>query len=130
MLHFLFYSTNPKKYYKFHEFFIETISIKPSVFRFNFSIYIAELIFQNLVWYYNVNILNMINLFLTSRKIISILQWNLPIADIPNNGHAINSGQNIKSQMWQYFLNYLLIVDTSQQRTTFLRPVGLLRCFT
>ena len=68
MLHFLFYSTNPKKYYKFNEFFIETISIKPLVFRFNFSIYIAEQIFQNLVWYYNVNILNMTSLFFDITK--------------------------------------------------------------
>ena len=34
--------------------------------------------------------------------------WNLPIADIPN------SGKNLYSQMWQSFLNYLPIVDTSQ----------------
>ena len=25
------------------------------------------------------------------------VQWNLPIADIPNSGHAMNSGQNIPS---------------------------------
>ena len=24
-----------------------------------------------------------------------VLQWNLPISDIPNSGQAINSGQNI-----------------------------------
>ena len=42
------------------------------------------------------------------------VQWNLPIADIPNCGHAMNSGQNVKYQMWQSFLNYLPIADTSQ----------------
>ena len=24
-----------------------------------------------------------------------LIQWNLPIADIPNSGHALNSGQNV-----------------------------------
>ena len=42
------------------------------------------------------------------------IQSNLPIADIRNSGHAMNSGQNVKSQMWQSFLNYLPIADTSQ----------------
>ena len=32
-----------------------------------------------------------------------ILQWNLPIADIPNSGDAMNSEQNVKFQMWQSF---------------------------
>ena len=32
-----------------------------------------------------------------------IVQWNLPIADISNSGDAMNSGQNVKSQMWQSF---------------------------
>ena len=31
-----------------------------------------------------------------------------------NSGHAMNSGQNVKSQMWRSFLNYLPIADTSQ----------------
>ena len=26
---------------------------------------------------------------------LSITQWNLPVADIPNNKHALNSGQNV-----------------------------------
>ena len=26
---------------------------------------------------------------------IDIVQWNLPIADIPNSEHALNSGENI-----------------------------------
>ena len=42
------------------------------------------------------------------------IHWNLPIASIPNSGHAINSGQRIKSQIWPLFLNYLPIADTSQ----------------
>ena len=41
------------------------------------------------------------------------LQSNLPITDIPNRGHALNSGQNVQPQMWQSLLNYLPIVDTS-----------------
>ena len=28
-------------------------------------------------------------------EILSITQWNLPVADIPNNGHALNRGQNV-----------------------------------
>ena len=43
-----------------------------------------------------------------------ILQWNLPIADITNSGHAMNSGQNVKSQMSQFLKNYLPIANTSQ----------------
>ena len=45
---------------------------------------------------------------------IYVLQWNLPIADIPNSGHAMNSGRDVKYQMWQSFWNYFLIADTSQ----------------
>ena len=41
---------------------------------------------------------------------LNIIQWNFPIADIPNSRHAMNSG----SQMWQSFLNYLPVVDSSQ----------------
>ena len=41
-------------------------------------------------------------------------QWILPIAEIPNSEHAMNSWQSVKSQMWQSFLNYLSIADTSQ----------------
>ena len=37
------------------------------------------------------------------------IQGNLPIADIPNSGHAMNSGQNIQSQIF--------FKITSQQRT-------------
>ena len=44
----------------------------------------------------------------------SSVQWNLPVADTPNSGHAMNSGQNVESQMWQSFLNYLPIVAISQ----------------
>ena len=47
------------------------------------------------------------------------IQWNFAIADIPNSGHAMNSWQNIYSQMWQSFLNYFPIAGTSQQRTIF-----------
>ena len=43
-----------------------------------------------------------------------------------NSGYAMNSGQNVKSQMGQSFLNYLPIAGTFQQRTNFLRPVGVL----
>ena len=39
----------------------------------------------------------------TLKQIRSILQWNLPTADIPNSGYAMNSRQNVKSQMWQSF---------------------------
>ena len=42
------------------------------------------------------------------------LQWNLPIADIPNSGHALNSGQKVLSQIWQSMLSYLPIADTSK----------------
>ena len=31
------------------------------------------------------------------------LQRNLPIADIPNSGHAMNSQQNLQQQMWKSF---------------------------
>ena len=47
-------------------------------------------------------------------RYIHFLQWNISIADIPNRGHAMNNGQNVKSQMWQSFLNYLPIAHTSQ----------------
>ena len=47
------------------------------------------------------------------------------MADISNSGHAMNSGQNGESQMWQSFLNYFAIVDTSQWETIFLRFVGV-----
>lgn len=39
---------------------------------------------------------------------------NIPIAAIPNNRHAMNSGQNVEYQIWQSFLNYHSIMDTSQ----------------
>ena len=42
------------------------------------------------------------------------MPWNLPLADIQISEHAMNSGQNIYFQMWQSFLNYLPIADTSQ----------------
>ena len=42
------------------------------------------------------------------------LQWNFPIADIPNTRQAMNSGQNVQSQMGQSFWNYLPIADTSR----------------
>ena len=47
-----------------------------------------------------------------------IIQLNLPIADIPNSGHAT---PNVT-----IFWNYLPIADTSWQRANFLRPVGVL----
>ena len=31
-----------------------------------------------------------------------------------NSGHAMNSGQKVTFQMWQPFLNYLPVADTSQ----------------
>ena len=48
--------------------------------------------------------------------IIHNIQWSLPIADIPNSRNALNSGQNVKSQMWRSFLNYLPIANTSSLR--------------
>ena len=33
-----------------------------------------------------------------------LIQWNLPIADITNNRHANNSGQNVYSEIWQSLL--------------------------
>ena len=45
---------------------------------------------------------------------LNIIQCNFPIADIPNSGHAMNSGQNFESQMWKYFLKYLPVADTFQ----------------
>ena len=34
-----------------------------------------------------------------------LIQWNLPIVDIPNSGHAMISEQNVESQMGQSFSN-------------------------
>ena len=36
------------------------------------------------------------------------------VADIPNSGRAMNSGQNVQSQVRQSFLNYLPVADTSR----------------
>ena len=49
--------------------------------------------------------------------------WN--IVKPLNSGHALNSGQNVQSQIWQSMLNYLPIAGTSQKRTNFLRPAGV-----
>ena len=57
------------------------------------------------------------------RKVASSNQWSdgftvqrrkIAALEIPNSGHAMNNGQNVKSQMWQFFSNYLPIADTSQ----------------
>ena len=48
-----------------------------------------------------VNILDSVLLLCQIHKIICknkkclFIQWNLPLADIPNRGHAMNSGQDI-----------------------------------
>ena len=34
-----------------------------------------------------------------NRELTKLIQSNLSIADISNSGHAMNSGQNVKSQM-------------------------------
>ena len=32
---------------------------------------------------------------LKSAECVKVRQWNLPIMDIPNSGHVMNSGQNV-----------------------------------
>ena len=41
-----------------------------------------------------------------------LIQWNLRIAGIPNNGHVLNSGQNVQSQIWQSMLSYFPVGNT------------------
>ena len=41
---------------------------------------------------------------ITGFKILQCkIQWNLPTADTPNSGHAMNNGQNVESPTWQSF---------------------------
>ena len=53
-----------------------------------------------------------------------VVKWNLPIVDIPNSGHALNSGQNVYSQMWSSLLNSLPKLPLNNGQI-FLRPVGV-----
>ena len=48
-----------------------------------------------------------------------------PNSGHPNNGHAKNSRQNVKSEMQQSFLNYFPIADNISITNNFLRPAGV-----
>ena len=58
-------------------------------------------------------------------SVLIISEKKVNTVKLLSSGYAINSGQNLNSQMWKSFLNYLPVADTSQQRTNFIGPVGI-----